>query len=92
MTSSDQKHQKLVRNTRTYLRSLAKKRSDGIVTADDANRYLMKQGIRESNIGRRLSVMNSIFRNGDFLYAGVTNSTRAAARGRAISTWEVMQN
>lgn len=74
---------------KSWLYSLARRRSSGTVTADDAHRYLDREGVQPEQVRTRLSFINSVLREPNFEYAGVTNSTRPAARGRAITEWTV---
>ena len=74
---------------RSWLYSLARKRSTGTVTADDAHTYLDRQGVRPQQVRTRLSFINSVLREPNFEYAGMTNSSRPAARGRAITEWTI---
>ena len=76
----------VVRRMATYLRSLANRRSSGVVTADDANAFLSRQGFR-GKVSTRLSYINTVFGSGMFEQTGMTYSTRPQAKGRAISTW-----
>jgi hypothetical protein len=71
----------------SYLRSLANRRSSGVVSADDAHVFLSRMGVRERQVRTRLSYINSAFASGLFEQAGTTYSTRPAAKGRSISTW-----
>ena len=77
---------KLVTGLRTYLRSLSMKRNNTVVTADDAHNYLNRKGVSTRNINGRLSLINSALSTG-FEPVGSTPSTRAAAKGRAITEW-----
>jgi NADH/NAD ratio-sensing transcriptional regulator Rex len=85
--NSNQKNQSTMRRMVSYLRSLASRRSSGVVTADDAHVFLTRMGVRERQVRTRLSYINSAFASGLFEQAGTTYSTRPAAKGRAISTW-----
>ena len=73
----------------SYLRSLANRRSTGVVTADDVHTYLTRDGVREQQTRTRLSFINSVFSSEMFEFAGMTASNRPAARGRAISAYTV---
>ena len=70
----------------SYLRRRSNKRSNGVVTADDVHAYINKNKIR-LNRNRKLSLINSVFSNSEFLNVGQTASTRPAARYRRISMW-----
>jgi hypothetical protein len=85
---SNQKREKMVSGLRGYLRSLANRRSSGVVTADDAHNYLGKNGIDEMKVRTRLSFINAAFSNG-FEQVGYTYSSRPAAKGRSISEWTI---
>lgn len=74
---------------KSWLYSLARRRSAGTVTADDAHTYLDREGVRPQQVRTRLSFINSVLREPNFEYAGVTNSTRPAARGRSITEWTI---
>jgi hypothetical protein len=82
-----QKRENTMRQMLSYLRSLANRRSSGVVTADDAHAFLTRMGIRERQVRTRLSYINSAFGSGLFEQRGTTYSTRPAAKGRAISKW-----
>jgi uncharacterized Rossmann fold enzyme len=77
----------LVSGLRSYLRSLARRRNSGTVTADDATTFLMRNEIRPEMIRTRLAVTNAALQSGDFTTVGVVASSRPAARGRAINEW-----
>lgn len=85
--SNRQNRENMMRQMLSYLRSLANRRSSGVVTADDAHAFLTRMGIRERQVRTRLSYINSAFGSGLFEQAGTTYSTRPAAKGRAISKW-----
>ena len=74
---------------RTWLYDIARKRVDGTVTADDAHTYMDREGIRKQQIRTRLSFINSVLREPNFIPVGVTRSERPAAKGRAINEWAV---
>lgn len=86
MAMSNKQREQTVSNLRGYLRSLSNRRSSGTVTADDAQAYLTKKGIREQMVRTRLSFINSAFSNG-FAAVGEQASTRLAAKGRYITQW-----
>ena len=85
--NSNQKKENTTRRMVSYLRSLASRRSSGVVTADDAHVFLTRMGVRERQVRTRLSYINTAFGSGLFEQAGTTYSTRPAAKGRAISMW-----
>lgn len=74
---------------RSYLSGLARKRTDGTVTADDAHRYLDKEGVRPQQVRTRLSFINAVLREPNFEPVGKVASQRPAARGRAITEWMI---
>lgn len=74
---------------RNWLYSLARRRSTGTVTADDAHTYLDREGVRPQQVRTRLSFINSVLREPNFEVAGMTSSQRPAARGRAITEWTI---
>ncbi len=78
-----------VSSLRSYLRGLARRRSSGTVTADDAQNYLTRQGMPISMIRDRLAVINAVFQGGDFAAVGQVNSTRPEAKGRTITEWSL---
>jgi predicted Zn-dependent protease len=86
---SNSERQSTMRRMISYLRSLANRRSSGVVTADDAHTFLTREGVNVGQIRTRLSFINSVFSGEMFEYAGTTRSSRPAARGRSISTYSV---
>jgi hypothetical protein len=74
---------------RTYLKGIARKRVSGIVTADDAHRFLDKEGIRPQQVRTRLAFINSALRSPEFEVIGMSPSMRPSARGRMISEWTI---
>lgn len=81
--------EKLVSQTAGYLKGLARRRSNGIVTADDVQNYLSRHRF-SSSVNERLSVVRSVLsERAGFTRVGATQSTRDAARGRMISTWSI---
>lgn len=77
----------MVRKVTSYVRSLANRRSSGVVTADDVQAYLTRQGISARQVRTRLSFVNSVLRGPMFESNGTVYSTRPEAKGRAISAW-----
>lgn len=71
---------------RSWLSSLARRRSNRTVTADDVHTYLDRQGVR-SQVRTRLSYINSVLREPNFECTGTTRSSRPAAKGRTIGQW-----
>lgn len=86
-TYSETEFNRTVSGLRSWLRSLARKRVSGTVTADDVHRYLDRDGVRPKQVRTRLRFINSVLRSPNFQYVGETRSTRPAARGRMISEW-----
>jgi hypothetical protein len=86
---SNSKSQTMVRGLTSYLRSLATRRSNGIVTADDVHNYLNRKGISSSAVTTRLSFVNSVLRSPVFESAGSVYSSRPQAKGRAITAWQL---
>jgi hypothetical protein len=72
----------------SYLRSLARRRVSSVVTADDVQNFLNRQGFT-GNQNERLSVIRSVLREPNFYYAGLTRSKREAARSRTITAWTI---
>jgi predicted Zn-dependent protease len=77
------------RKLTSYLRGLAARRSNGVVTADDVHNFLTRDGVNAGQVRTRLSFINSVFRNGMFEQTGMTPSSRPQAKGRYISTWTI---
>lgn len=86
---NEQERTSTTRRIMTYLRSLANRRSTGVVTADDVHNYLTRDGVREQQVRTRLSFINSVFSSEMFERVGTMASTRPQARGRAISAYTV---
>jgi hypothetical protein len=86
-TYNKDEFERTTQKMRTWLRSIARKRASGTVTADDAHKYLDREGIRPQQVRTRLSFINAVLRNPDFVYAGEARSSRPAARGRVITEW-----
>ena len=86
---SNSGREKFINRMTSYLRSLANRRSSGVVTADDAHTYMSREGIREQMVRTRLSFINSVFGTGMFEQVGRAPSSRPRAKGRSISTWTV---
>lgn len=83
MTISEKKAMQL----RNYLRGLSRRRSDGVVTADDAHNFLGRNGIDEMKVRTRLSYINTVLREPNFEPVGYRQSSREVARGRTITEW-----
>jgi len=76
------------RRMTSYLRSLSNRRSSGVVTADDVNAYLTREGVHQKQIRTRLSFINAVLAgSGEFEQDGMVASTRPAAKGRTITAW-----
>jgi predicted Zn-dependent protease len=86
---NEQERSSTTRRIVSYLRSLANRRSTGVVSADDVHNYLTRDGVREQQTRTRLSFINSVFGSGMFEMVGTMASTRPSAKGRAISTYTV---
>lgn len=76
----------LINNATSHLRKVARNRTNRVVTADDVHVYLDRQ-TRRMNANQRLSVIQSIFRNGQWTAVGNTASEREAARYRRITEY-----
>lgn len=88
-TYNQQERETTVRRIASYLRSLATRRSTGVVTADDVHNYLNRDGVRPQQVRTRLSFINAVFNSGMFEQAGMMPSARPEAKGRSITTWSV---
>jgi hypothetical protein len=77
-----------MRGMENWLRNLACRRPNSIVTADDANQYLDRKGVPR-RVRMRLSFINSVLRNPNFKQVGVRPSRRPVAKCRTISMWRV---
>jgi hypothetical protein len=86
-TFSGERYERTVNGMRSWLSSIARKRVNGTVTADDAHTYLDREGVSRGHVRARLSFINSVLRSPNFEYAGMTPSTRPVARGRMITEW-----
>ena len=86
---NEQERMSTTRRIMSYLRSLANRRSTGVVTADDVHNYLTRDGVREQQTRTRLSFINSVFSSEMFEFAGTMPSSRPQAKGRAISAYTV---
>ncbi len=86
-TYNTQEREATTRSISSYLRGLASRRTDGVVTADDVHTYLTRDGVRTEQVRTRLSFINSVFSNGMFEQDGMVASTRPQAKGRYISAW-----
>lgn len=86
---TDAQFEQTANRMRSWLCSLARRRTGRTVTADDAHRYLDREGVQPEQVRTRLSFINSVLREPNFGRAGMTNSSRPAARGRSITEWTV---
>lgn len=78
------------RRMTSYLRSLANRRSSGVVTADDVHTYLNREGVQPQQVRTRLSFINSVLAgSGMFEQAGTVASSRPQAKGRSITAWTI---
>ena len=90
MTYSHSESEVTTRRISSYLRTLANRRTDGVVTADDVHNYLNREGVRPQQVRTRLSFINSVLAgSGMFEQAGMVSSTRPQAKGRSITAWTV---
>lgn len=85
--SLSEKNETLVSTLNSYLRGLARRRSSRTVTADDAQTFLNRKGVRTKMIRTRQAVINSALMSGDFVAVGQTPSNRPVAKGRSITEW-----
>jgi hypothetical protein len=88
-TYTNEEFNRTASKMRSYLYSLARKRAEGTVTADDAHRYMDREGIRPQQVRTRLSFINSVLREPNFEPVDVVASQRPAARGRSITEWTI---
>ena len=87
MARTSEQTQKTRQGLNSYLRGLAKRRKNNSVTADDAHRYLDRQGVTASY--ERLGHINSVLNNQNtrISASGTVISERPVAKGRAITRW-----
>ncbi len=76
----------LVTKATTHLRSLSRKRVNRVVTADDVQNFLNKQGFFGSD-NARLSIVRQVLQTPNFTPVGTTRSKRQEARSRTITAW-----
>ena len=86
---TDAQFEQTANRMKSWLYGLARRRSTGTVTADDAHRYLDREGVQPEQVRTRLSFINTVLREPNFAYAGTTQSSRPAARGRSITEWTI---
>lgn len=84
---SNSEREATTRRLTSYLRGLAARRSNGIVTADDVHTYLTRDGVNVGQVRTRLSFINTVFGSGMFEQVGTVASSRPQAKGRSISAW-----
>jgi len=72
---------------RSYLRRLSIRRKDGVVTADDAHKFLTREGVTDPN--ERLRITNSVLNahNDEFTSGATRPSARPQMKGYRISEW-----
>jgi len=88
-TYNEKERTSTTRRIASYLRSLANRPANGVVSADDVHPYLPRDGVREQQTRTRLSFINSVFSGEMFERVGTMASARPQARGRSISTYSV---
>lgn len=88
-TYTNEEFDRTANRMRSWLYNIARKRTSGTVTADDAHRYLDREGVRPQQVRTRLSFINSVLREPNFEYVGMTSSERPAAKRRSISEWTI---
>lgn len=88
-TYSNEEFERTASRMRSWLYNIARKRSSGTVTADDAHRYLDREGVRPQQTRTRLSFINAVLREPNFEPVDMVPSQRPAARGRAITEWTI---
>ena len=89
MSNLASRNSSVVSSLRSYLRGLARKRSSGVVTADDAQNYMNRNDMLEGKTRSRIAVINAAFQGGDFEAVGQTSSSRPEAKGRTITEWSL---
>lgn len=77
-----------VTQLQSYLRGLARRRVNGVVTADDVQNYLNRKGFALSS-SARLSLTRQALQEPTFLNVGSVPSKRPVARGRKITAWTI---
>lgn len=80
------KHEQTVKKLTGYLRRLSYTRSNGMVNADDAQKFLNRNNYR-GNRNNRLSVLRSSLNERNASSIHFTPSTRPVAKGRKIQNW-----
>lgn len=89
MNMSESVNPKFQRRLETYLTRLSRKRSDGIVTANDVTDFMTKNGYRMSNVRQRIRYTNATLRRPNFRPVGYRASTNPNAKYRQIRTWRI---
>jgi hypothetical protein len=72
----------------SYLRRLATRRQSGVVSADDVQNFLTRNGF-SGDTNERLSIVRRTLSNAPFRRHAAARSARPAARGRFITTYSV---
>ena len=89
-TYSDSEREATTRRISSYLRTLATRRTDGVVTADDVHNYLNSDGVRPQQVHTRLSFINSVLAGSGMVeQVGMVSSPRPQAKGRSITAWMI---
>lgn len=78
----------VVAKATSYVRGLAKRRSNNVVTADDVQNFLSSKKFRGSTTDR-MSVVRSVLNTTNFRQIGTTPSVREVARGRRVTAWTI---
>jgi hypothetical protein len=78
----------LVSQATTYLRGLSRRRSSGIVTADDMVNFLTRKRVRVSQ-NERISLTRQVLNASNFEAVGTVPSVRTEAKSRHITAWTV---
>lgn len=70
---------------RKYLATLSRKRPDGVVSVDDAERYLTKKGLQP----KHPNLWGSVFRTGEWEEVRCEKSSRPSRRGGRRCDWRL---
>jgi len=87
MKYSEARFQRVKNKLQMWLGATARKRVDGMVTADDVHLFLNNKGFTRKEVYARLALANSVLREPFFQSMGQVPSTRPVAKGRAITEW-----
>jgi hypothetical protein len=79
---------KTVTQLTSYLRGLARRRKNSIVTADDVQNFLTRKNFTASQ-NERLSITRTVLQEPTFLPVGMVASKRGVARGRRVTAWTI---